>query len=231
MSEVPATATPLTRDATAAAFLPAYLEAFGELPDRNRAELLLAMVWLENANGKSIIQHNWGNLATVASAGGDYWRPPWFDLDQVQAMEDGPKKRRYLDLHQRMLDNAAPEAFRAFAGHELGARAWLRLLQQERMRPILDAASSGDATRFAHAIFSTGYCPDPECKAAGPSYAALRDQIHAASYFDNLKKKVHRAPEVQPLGLWFWCWGRLLSARTSGVVSRGGGVSLPTGEP
>lgn len=230
MTEVPATPTPLNRDNTAARFLNAYQDAFGELPDRNRAELLLAMVWLENANGQSIIQHNWGNLSTVPSAGGDFWRPPWFDLDQVQAMEDGAKKSRLLNVHQRMLDGKAPEAFRAFESHELGARAWLKLLQQERMRPILDAASSGDATRFAHAIFSTGYCPDPECKAAGPSYAKLRDQINAASYFDNLKKKVHRAAAGEHLGLWFWCWGQLLSARTT-LGSHAGGASLRTGEP
>lgn len=239
MSEVPATATPLSRDATAAAFLPAYAQAFGALPDRNRAELLLALVWLENANGKAIIQHNWGNLATKPN-GGDYWRPPWFDLAAVEALPDGGKKSRLLDLHQRMLNGAAPEAFRAFASHELGAAAWLRLLQKPGMSGVLAAASSGDAVAFAHAIFSSGYCPDPECRDAGPSYDKLRDEIRARNYFGNLdqvappvvqvpKKKVHPEPG-QGLGLWFWCWGRLLSARTSFTAAAGAGVSLRMGE-
>lgn len=215
MSEVPATATPLTRDATAEIFLPAYLEVFGELPDQNRAELLLAQVWLENANGQSIIQHNWGNLATVPGAS-DYWRPPWFDLDKVQAMPEGAKKSRYLALHDRMLKGTVPQAFRAFPSHVDGARAWLRLLAKERMRPILDAASSGSPEAFARATFDTGYCADQECKHAGPSYAKLRDQIRAASYFDNLKKKSPVVPAE--LGLWFWFWGRRLSAS----ISQGG---------
>lgn len=214
MSEVSALPTPLTRDATAALFVPAYVEVFGELPDRNRAELLLALIWLENANGQSFIRYNWGNLATRPSSGGDYWRPSWFDLDQVQAMADGPKKARLLDLHARMLAGSAPEAFRAFGSQAEGLRAWLHFLTSPGMRPLLEAASSGDAVAFAHAVFSSRYCPDPECRAAGPSYARLRDLIHNAGYFEGLKKK----PEAvaQALGLSFFFLGRRLAARTSG---------------
>lgn len=212
MTQVPATATPLTRDATAAMLVPAYVEVFGEMPDQQRAELLLALIWIENANGQSFIQRNWGNLATKPSAGVDYWRPSWFDLDQVEAMPDGPKKARLVDLHARMLAGKAPEAFRAFATHGDGLRAWLRLLKSPGMKPVLDAASSGDAVAFAHAIFSSRYCPDPECRAAGPSYARTRDLIHAAGYFDGLKKK----REAVDLGLSFFFLGRQLAARTSG---------------
>lgn len=225
MSEVPAKATPLTRDATAALLVPAYVEVFGEAPDQARAELLLALIWIENANGQSIIQNDWGNLATKPSLGGDYWRPPWFDLDQVEAMPDGAKKARLLDLHQRMLDGKAPEAFRAFATQQDGLRAWLRLLATPGMRPILTAASSGDAVAFAHAIFSTRYCPDPECKAAGPSYARTRDLIHAAAYFDGLKKKSVAVAQEQ--GLSFFWLGRQLAARTSGRAF--GDADAPSG--
>ncbi len=222
MSEVPLTPTPLTRDATAQMFLPAYAAVFGELPDRNRAEMLLALVWLENANGQSIIQFNWGNLSTKASDGVAYWRPTWFDLAKVEAMEDGPKKARLLMLHQRMLNNAAPSAFRAFADHQSGVRAWLSLLKQPRMAPVLQAASSGDPVKFAHAIFSSKYCPDPECRDAGASYGKLRDQIRAAGYFEDLKKKSPVGVPVE-LACSFWLWGQLLQRSTSGIGSGLGG--------
>src|SRR6185369_17546697 len=109
----------------------------------------------------------------------------------------------------------APSAFRAFDTFDQGFDAWLRLLGTPTKAPILAAASSGDANAFAKAIFETKYCPDPECRDAGPSYARLRDQIHAASYFDDLveKKKVARPPAVQ-VGFSFWALGLLLRLRT-----------------
>ncbi len=243
MGEVPAIATPLTRDGTAAAFLPAYVDVFGEEPDRNRAELLLALAWLENANGNAFIQFNWGNLSTSPNAGVDYWRPPWFDLDKVNALSDGPKKDLMLQRHAQMIAGTTPEAFRAFTSHEIGARTWLNLLKKPGMAPILAAASSGDATAFAHAIFSTRYCPDAACRDAGPSYGALRDEINKAGYFAQLKKKALRAQprlpgqlqnqppraQAQLPGLWFWSWGRLLALRTSGRV--GAAVDVLSGEP
>lgn len=225
MSEVSSIPTPLTRDATAELFVPAYVDVFGEAPDRDRAELLLALIWIENANGASIIRNNWGNLATKPSFGGDYWRPAWFDLDQVQAMPDSAKRARLLDLHQRMVDGRAPEAFRAFATQADGLRAWLRFLSSPAMRPVLEAASSGNAVAFAHAIFSSGYCPDPECKAAGPSYARQRDLIHNAGYFDGLKKKLRAVRQEQALSF-FWL-GRQLAARTSGLAF--GDAHAPSG--
>ncbi len=223
--EVAAVRTPLTRDATAAALVPAYVRVFGTEPDRNRAELLLAQVWLENANGQSIIAHNIGNLSTSASSGADFWRPPWFDRDAVEALPDDDKnKARYLMLNDRMQRGAAPSAFRAFDSFDQGFDAWLRLLGSPSKQPILVAASSGDADAFARSIFTTGYCPDPECKGAGPSFAKLRDQIRAAAYFDGLEKKKLLVAELP--GLWFWCWGQLLSARTSGHARADGARSL-----
>lgn len=223
MSQVPATATPLSRDATAAAFLRAYIQLFGAEPDRQRAELLLALIWLENADGQAIIQGNWGNLATRPSSGGDYWRPSWFDLAEVEAMPAGAKRDRLLKLHARMVAGKAPEAFRAFASTDEGLAAYLRFLAKPAMRPILEAASSGDAVAFAHAIFSTRYCPDPECRDAGPSYARKRDAIRAAHYFDGLKKKL----PAQEQALSFFWLGRRLAARISGREF--GAVDAPSG--
>lgn len=230
MSEVPRTATPLSRAEMAARFLAGYVERFGQQPDRNRAELLLALAFLENANGSAIIQFNWGNVSTTARDSVNYWRPPWFDLVEVEAMPDGPKKARLLDVHQRMLDNAAPSAFLALPSHDAGVQRWLGELQR---RPnVLEAATSGDPVAFAHAIFSTRYCPDPECRDAGPSYGKLRDEIRAAGYFAGLKKKSAALEAVPvPLALSFWCWGLLLRRRISGIGDAHGAELRLSGEP
>lgn len=39
------------------------------------------------------------------------------------------------------------------------------------------------------------------------------------------------ADPLPPLALWFWCWGRLLSARTSSIEQAAGAELRPTGEP
>jgi hypothetical protein len=230
--EVSRTPTPLTRAQMAALLVPAYVQRFGELPDRNRAELLLALACLENANGKAIIQFNWGNLSVFPSEAVPYWRPPWFDLVEVEALPPGPKRTRLLDLHQRMLDHKAPSAFLALSSHEAGLQRWLGDLQ--RRPSVLAAASSGDATTFAHQIFESRYCPDVECRDAGPSYAKVRDEIRAAGLFASLaekKKSVGRTTPELP-GLWFWCWGLLLYRRTSGIGSNAAAAAASLlGEP
>lgn len=230
MSEVPRTATPLTRAEMAALFVPAYVERFGTAPDRDRAELLLALAFLENANGAAIIQFDWGNLAVKASDAVNYWRPPWFSLVDVEAMPEGAKKARLLDLHQRMLDGKAPAAFLALPSHAVGLQRWLGELA--RRPSLLAAASTGDAQAFAAQIFATRYCTDPECRDAGPSYAKLRDEIRAAGYFAGLKKKL-APPEAVPveLALSFWCWGLLLRRHTSGTADARDIERRLTGEP
>jgi hypothetical protein len=230
VSEVPATATPLTRAGMAALFVPAYVERFGVEPDRDRAELLLALAFNENANGAAIIQFNWGNVSVTPSPGVNYWRPPWFDLEAVEALPEGAKKDRLLDVHDRMVDGKAPSAFLALPSHAAGLQRWLGELA--RRPTVLDAASSGDANAFAEQIFATRYCTDPECRDAGPSYGKLRDEIRAAGYFAGLKKKP--APvEVIPVGLAlsFWCWGLLLRRHTSGIADAHGVERRLSGEP
>lgn len=230
MTQVPRTVTALTRQQMAELFVPAYVELFGASPDRDRAEMLLALAFIENANGAAIIQHNWGNVSVTPSDAVTYWRPPWFDLAEVEAMPESARKARYLDVHQRMLDHKAPQAFLALPSHAAGLKRWLGELK--RRPSVLAAASSGDANAFAQQIFETRYCPDPECRDAGPSYGKLRDEIRDAGWFASLeKKKVVARARALP-GLWFWCWGLLLSRRTSGTVNAAAGEALSlTGEP
>jgi hypothetical protein len=172
--ERPATATPLTADELAPELVAAYARAFGAEPDRNRAELLLALLWLENARGAAIIQHNWGNISTRARDDIEYWRPPWFDIDAINALDDeDPKKAKFLRLHADMLANKMPSAFRAFDTHEDGAATWLHNVPKSMM----DAASSGDPFAFAQAYFSSHYCPDIACRDSGPSFERLQAEI------------------------------------------------------
>lgn len=173
----------------------AYTLAFGQSPSRETAELLLALVELENAHGRAIIQFNWGNVSTVASDAVDYWVPPWFDLDAINAMPDteAEKKARYLKLHAQMVAGKVPSAFLALPSHVDGARLFL-----QNVKPSMyDAARTGDPLAFAHAYWASGYCPDQACKDSGPVFQQLQAAIRSAGYFSALtpdpKKKVSAA--------------------------------------
>lgn len=178
--EKPRTATPLSKVELAAKMLTAYQDRKNEQPDRRRAELLLALLFIENAGGQAIIQHNWGNVSTRASDAVDYWRPPWFDVDAIDDAD--PKKPHLVELHNRMLANKAPSAFLALPSHEVGAHRWLGAVPAS----MLDAASSGDPFAFANAYFTSRYCPDPECRDSGPSFKRLQAEIRDAGYFEHL---------------------------------------------
>lgn len=181
MAEVPATATPLTASETASAFLSAWAQVFdGAEPSRTEAEWLLALLWNENARGRAIIQHNWGNLATFPSRGGDYWRPPWFDLAKIELMDE-PKRSKMLGLHRDMLAGKEPEAFRAWPDHETGAQQWLKQLR--RMPTILAAAKKNSAVAMQDAVYTSRYCVSKQCKTIAPSYQSLRDEIRRLGLF------------------------------------------------
>jgi hypothetical protein len=173
--------TPLTRALMAPYFLDAWLAATGGAPTREAAELLLALLYNETANGASLQNSNWGNLSHNPATGGDYWRPPWFDAEQIALIADPAKRARMEALHAQMLAHKAPEAFKAFASHEDGAANFVRFVLRPKMRPLIDAANSGDAVAFAHAVHSTAYCPDEACRNAGPTYDRIRSEMRAAA--------------------------------------------------
>jgi len=190
--EKPRTATPLSESALAQQIVSAYTTHFGQAPDRETAELLLALIDLENAHGGSIIQFNWGNVSTFPKDSVDYWRPPWFDLDAVNALPDGPNKSHLLFEHAEMAANRAPSAFLALPNHDAGARVFL-----SNVKPSMyDAAASGDPMAFAHAYWSSGYCPDEACKNSGPTFAKLQAAIRAAAYFNSLAPAKKKAPPL-----------------------------------
>lgn len=205
--EFPGNATPVIPSAMAAAVVPAYAQRFGRPPDRETAELLLALLFLENDHGRAVIEHNWGNISAFAGPSVDYYRPPWFDLEKVEAMPDNvagggfgaevtnDKKARYLRLHTQMLAGTVPSAFRAFRDDQSGIVSWLANVKPS----MYDAAATGDPKQFAFAYWRSGYCPDEACKNSAPTYAALQAEIRRAGYFAKLepsKKKADPSPAV-----------------------------------
>ena len=182
--EVPRTPTPLGPEPTARAFLDAWGVVFGGTPPKSQAEWLLAFVWNENRRGEAFIQFNWGNLSTQ-NFNAPYWRPPWFRLEEIEAMAE-PQRSRYLEIHERMLAGEEPEAFRAFSDHAAGARAWLERLQT-RFPEILEASLKNSAVAMQDAIFESGYCASPLCKTNAARYAELRAEIQKLGLFSGLK--------------------------------------------
>jgi hypothetical protein len=144
---------------------------------------LLAFLWNENARGRAIIQHNWGNLSSSGKSG-DFWRPPWFDLEKVEQMDE-PKRSLYRGIHERMLKGQEPSAFRAFPSHEIGAIVWLERLR-DRFPTILTASRQNSAVAMQDAIYQSGYCASPACKTNARSYKSLREDVRAMGLFDEL---------------------------------------------
>lgn len=198
--EFPGNATPVAPSSMAQALLGAYSQRFGHPPDRETAELLLALLFLENDHGRAVIEHNWGNISVFAGPNVDYWRPPWFDLEKIQARPDSdPKKARYLSLHEQMLAHKAPSAFRAFGDDQSGIVSFL-----SNVKPgMYDAAASGDPMAFAFQYWSTGYCPDQACKDSGPTFRKLQTEIRNAGYFARLEPRKKAEPPAAAPGFPF----------------------------
>lgn len=155
MGEIAQVRTPLNEWEASSYLVYIYEQNYGPMPT-NLAELMLAQIWIETGQGSSIWNYNVGNLSGEYQ--GNYWRPPWYEVDESSS-------NRYKELHQLMLDNKAPSKFQAYPDFETGFGQYLKLYQKDRYKPLLQAGISGNAFEFAKAIFETGYCPDdPQCR-------------------------------------------------------------------
>lgn len=177
MAEFARTATPLAPGEMALLFVDAYKRVHGALPDRNTAELYLALAFNENASGKAIYNHNWGNVIAVGNQ--DFVRPPWYDEARIAAVKDPALRARYQRLHDQMhaKPGTVPTKFAAYPSHAQGADRWVKVLASDRYTGTRKAARLGDAEQFAYFIWSEGYCPDDACQRLGPAYAKLREKI------------------------------------------------------
>ena len=178
MAELERSATPLSRTQAAQGIVGAYQAITGGLPSRNLAELLLAQVWLETAQGGSVILHNWGNI--TGNYQGNFWRPPWYDLGPNPSV-----RNKYL--HDEMLAGRAPRSFRAYPNHEAGARDYVSLLVR-KMPSIIEAGNTGDVAAFAVAVQKSGYCPDCVPTKTEPTFRSFRDQFRRDAVFAHLPR-------------------------------------------
>lgn len=168
MNVVPRQNTPVSAQAARASFDAAYTAEFGQAPDVNEAALLLALVWIETAQGKSMQNFNPGNFTAAETYDGDAWRPPWFD-EPTDATT--PRNR---ELHEKMLKNEAPRAFKAYPSLDAGMRGYLHDLRHT-FPAVLVAAKGGDPDAF-RVTLSHGYSRDYENSKATTTLATfMRD--------------------------------------------------------
>lgn len=112
--------------------------------------MLLAQLFLETGNGKSLTNNNPGNLiANPKSYKGQWYRPTWW-TDQSSKL--------YAKAHANPPE--APQAFRAYMTLEEGIEAYLKLLGTPRYERLIEAARKGDPALFTQEIKASGYAPD-----------------------------------------------------------------------
>lgn len=188
MPEIPRVNTPIS-EAAAADELGAALRAAGEVPNGDQARLLLAQIWLETARGQSCQNHNVGNITTRDNSSADFYRPPWFAVDESSSPH-------LHALHEAMLKGEAPRAFRSFDDFRRGFAAYVWELQHQ-FPTLLAAARTGDPQAVGNAIRSSHYAPDAPA-GTGSSLAALAKEFEARGRFTDLPKAPAPAAPVPP---------------------------------
>ena len=194
MGEVSRTVTPINEADGAACLIAAYRAVMGDLPEQSTAALLLAQIFLETNNGKSMVANNPGNL-TVNTSGppdftvtsnADYWRPPWFaEPTDATGAQVGWNNVRNEELHKKMLAGKAPAAFASYATRELGFRTYVDWLKR-KFPSIIKAAKTGDPDATAKAIKASGYCPDCEPVGTAKTLRLLAATFTAKGLFREL---------------------------------------------
>jgi hypothetical protein len=173
MAQVPATNTPVSEYDASVYLVVGLTKALSSAPSEQLATYSMSLAWVETARGKSIVQHNPGNLSAGANWSGDYWRPPWFDSTD-------PK---YAKLHQQMLDGTTPSAFRAYATPQAGWDAFAR--EVVRRKSLVAAMASDDTLGIVRALRETGYAPEYS-DASAASFRSLAAEFRSRKLFSGL---------------------------------------------
>lgn len=163
MIVVPMTNTPIAFKAIPGIVKEAITKELGSEPDSTTINNLSALIALEVGRGKSLHNHNLGNISVAESFTGKAWRPPWFEItDSSSALN----KFR----HSEMLKGRAPRAFRAYDSITEGAGDWARRMRTT-FRDALDAA--GGSTEAFRLALSKGYSHEYADPKSGVTLAAL----------------------------------------------------------
>lgn len=157
MSEVARTRTPVSAEQLKQA-----LSLHPDV-DANRRALLMAHIWIETRNGKSLWNNNVGNLTAKDTAPGDYWRPHWY----AEPTEETSARNR--ELHEQMLAGKAPRAFAAYPDIAAGVRAYLSAM---RGRFATMWRADGPA-EFVREWRNSGYTPGLDVEATTPGFTQL----------------------------------------------------------
>ena len=125
--------TPLSERDLARQFIRGHELATGKRPGSKRMlENAVAIICVENGNGRAFICHNWGNIMAGASWHGPFWFHPSPSPGQ-------------------------PVGFRAYSTHDQGSAAWWRLMYRGRHRRALELAALGRPRAMVEALYDSGY--------------------------------------------------------------------------
>jgi len=156
-------ATPLSEPDLAAEFVRGHELARGKRPGaRKLLETAVAIICVENANGRAIIQHNWGNIMANLA----WWRGPFW-------------------LHP-VPQEGQPLFFRAYATHDQGAAAWWRLMYRRQHRRALELAALGRPAEMVAALYASGYVFGGSKRGYRDAAVGWAEHYRRAGYFREL---------------------------------------------
>jgi len=158
------TPTPLPQ-ASIPSLVKAAFEALGSPLTGIQPAMLAVLVAIETARGRSMMNHNVGNITAGEKYEGAVWHPPWFDENEAKG------NPRLEKLHAAMLEGKAPRAFRSYASVEEGAKDFARQLLHT-FPEVMKASLVADADAFRRAL-SQKYSPDYKNEKATESLATL----------------------------------------------------------
>jgi putative peptidoglycan binding protein len=140
----------------------------GRSASKNETGSLLSLIWIETAAGKSVQNHNYGNISASSAFSGSAWRPTWFEIDESSSERD-------KSLHRAMLEGKAPSAFRAYDTPEAGMGDFVKQIQRG-FPEVLAASDTADPDAFRVAL-SQKYSKDYSNPNSTKSFASLFRQF------------------------------------------------------
>lgn len=149
------------------------------------AYMLHAQLMLETGRGKSLFNFNPGNISVFPSKHkGDFYRPIWFRLKDIEAVSDPVKRARYMRIHEKMNAGKAPMAFASSPTLAAGITYHLQFVKR-RFPQVLGAASTGSGMAMGEAIYNSKYCRDDSCQPhiIGPAINSIADQMRTKGLF------------------------------------------------
>jgi len=164
MGEVAKVLTPLDELGIAKALERAYVTLFGHPPPIQVMGVAWAQIALENAHGKAIWCHNFGNITGVAKESGDY-----YTLATSEQTMPGVWERKTMK-------------YAAHGTAEDGAAAYWRLVTGSHYAGAYGFFVKGDASGAANELHSLGYFtanPGPIAISFGRLYEHFQGKLAA----------------------------------------------------